>query len=267
MMNIVIPIEQIAEHIGQNNTQAYTSIEPARPADLRTIDGKPWLEYVMDTLPPPEYGHFIFTVPESCQRMLFLGELIRLHRPEAEVRIVPDGAKGPACAVLMASENLANEELCIVPGNQFLRCDLWEVLEGLRRSPADVGAVIFDSLHPRWPHIQLDDDGKVMEVSETSLLSRSALAGIFYFRRGADFLRAVEQVIRKDNHVQGKFGLAPTLNELVLAGKQISCRTIASEEFVPLYTGADFGELANLAPRPSVLEQQGSPFRLLAPLA
>ncbi|MFN0019026.1 MAG: hypothetical protein ACKVP0_12250 [Pirellulaceae bacterium] len=266
-MNIVIPIEPIAEQVGQNNAQAYSYVEPARPADLRTIEGKPWLEYVMDALPPQEYGRFIFTVPESCQRMLFLGELIRLHRPGAEVRIVPDGAKGPACAVLMASEHLATEELCIVPGNQLLRCDLREVLDELRRSPADAGAVVFDSLHPRWPHIQLDDDGKVMEVSETSLLSRRALAGIYYFRRGADFLRAVEQVIRKDNHVQGKFGLAQTLNELVLAGKQISCCTIAAEDFIPLYTGADFGELPHLSPRPNMSEHRPPQFRVFSPLA
>lgn len=266
-MNIVVPIEHVAECVGQHPNHSYSNVEPARPADLRTIEGKPWLEYVMDTLPPPDFGRFLFTVPESCQRMLFLGELIRLHRPEAEVRIVPDGTKGPACAVLMVSEHLATEELCIVPGNQFLRCDLREVLEELRRGSADAGAVVFDSLHPRWPHIQLDDDGKVMEVSETSLPSRSALAGIYYFRRGADFLRAVEQVIRKDSHVQGKFGLAPTLNELVLAGKRISCHTIAAENFVPLYTGTDFGELPQLSRRPSLTEHGASPLRVFSPLA
>lgn len=264
-MNIVIPIEQISEPMGQNNVQAYTYVEPARSADLRTIQGKPWLEYVMDTLPPPEYGRFTFTVQESCQRMHFLGELIRLHRPEAEIRIVPDGAKGPACAILMASEHLANEELCIVPGNQLLRCDLREVLEEMRYGPADAGAVVFDSLHPRWPHIQLDDDGKVMEVSETSLLSRSALVGIYYFRNGADFLRAGEQVIRKDNHVHGRFGLAQTLNELVLVGKRIYCYPIAAEDFVPLYTGGDFSEGPNLVARSTAAEHRASPLRIFSP--
>lgn len=266
-MNIIIPIEQITENLGQTNSPTYGPMEPVRSSDLRTIEGKPWLEYVIDTLPPPEYGRFLFTVPETCQRMHFLGELIRLHRPEAEVKIIPDGAKGSACAVLLASEHLASEELCIVSGNQLLRCNLQEVLEDLRRSSADAGAVIFDSLHPRWPHIQLDAEGKVMEVSETCLLSRNALAGIYYFRRGADFLRAVEQVIRKDHHVHGRFGLAPTLNELILAGKQISCCSIAAEDYVPLITGADFGELMNLTLRPNFAPQGEPQFRVFSPLA
>jgi len=265
-MNIVIPIEQILEHV-PGSPFSGGAAEPPRPANLRTIEGKPWLEYVMDTLPPKEYGRFLFTVQESCQRMSFLAELIRLHRPEAEVRIIPDGAKGPACAVMMASEELAGEELCIITGNQFVRRDLQELLEELRRISVDAGAVLFDSLHPRWPHVVLDEEGEIMEVSEASLLSRSALAGIYYFRQGGDFLRAAEQVIRKDNHVQGRFGLAPTLNELILAGKRISCTTIAAEEFIPLATGADFAELPHLSLRREAHEPRGSHLRVVSPLA
>jgi dTDP-glucose pyrophosphorylase len=263
-MNIVVPVEQIAEHSGPSAAQSH---QHSRPADLRIIDGKPWLEFVIDTLPPPEYARYIFTIQESCQRMFFLAELIRLHRPQAEVIIVPDGAKGPACAVLMASEHLADGELCIVPANQFLRCDFREVIEELRRSQADVGAVTFDSLHPRWPHIQLDEEGEVMEVSETSLLSRSALAGIYYFRKSGDFLRAAEQVIRKDNHVQGRFNLAPTLNELILAGKRICCASIAAEDFVPLCTEADFCELPHPSPRRKPAEHRPAQFRVYSPPA
>lgn len=258
-MNIVITIEQIAALRPASETMSL--------ADLRVIEGKPWLEFVLDTLPPPDYASFVFTVQESCQRTFFLAELIRLHRPDSQVVVIPDGAKGPACAVLMASEHLAGDELCIVQGNQLLRCDLREVIEELRSSPADAATVIFDSLHPRWPHIQLDDKGEVMEVSETSLLSRSALAGIYYFRRGADFLRAVEQVIRKDNHVQGRFGLAPALNELVLAGKRTFCASIAAEDFVPLVTDTDFCDLPQLAPRAIPPESRQPRFRVYSPPA
>src|SRR4029079_19250806 len=120
------------------------------------------------------------------------------------------------------------------------------------------GVVVFDSLHPRSPHVALDENGDVVEVSETKLLSRTALSGICYFRSGLDFLLAAQQVIRKDHRVLGRFALSPALNELVLAGKRIACTSIHPEQFVPLQTEADFVKLTppdrSKPPRSRVLQ-------------
>ena len=59
------------------------------------------------------------------------------------------------------------------------------------------------------------------EASEKRPISRCATAGTYYFKRGADFLRATMRMIGKDAHVQGRYFVCPVYNELILEQARI----------------------------------------------
>src|SRR6478735_7197323 len=136
--------------------------------------------------------------------------------------MAPDGVQGPLCSVLLASEFLADDELCLIPGNQLLLGETAELLQALRNADGDASVLAFESLHARWPHVALDEEGNVVEAAECKLLSSTALADVYYVRNGSAWLQAAQQVIRKENRAGGPFVWSSTINELLLAGQRIS---------------------------------------------
>ena len=58
-----------------------------------------------------------------------------------------------------------------------------------------------------------------MAVAEKQPISRNATAGLYYFRRGVDFVRGAERMLFKNASFSGEFYVAPVYNELILAGK------------------------------------------------
>ena len=83
------------------------------------------------------------------------------------------------------------------------------------------GAIMtFPNTHPRWSYASLED-GLVVAVAEKQPISRNATAGLYYFRRGVDFVRGAERMLFKNASFSGEFYVAPVYNELILAGKRI----------------------------------------------
>ena len=78
----------------------------------------------------------------------------------------------------------------------------------------------FPNTHPRWSYARLED-GLVVSVAEKQPISRHATAGLYYFRRGVDFVRGAERMLFKNASLGGEFYVAPVYNELILCGKRI----------------------------------------------
>ena len=94
--------------------------------------------------------------------------------------------------------------------------------------------VTFPSVHPRYSYVALDDDGLVVEAAEKHPISRHATAGFYWFRRSAEFVEAVQNMIRKDAHVDGRFFISPVFNEYVLSQKRVGIFETDSRRYQPL---------------------------------
>jgi hypothetical protein len=60
---------------------------------------------------------------------------------------------------------------------------------------------------------------QVVAVAEKQPISRHATVGIYYFRRGLDFVQAAERMLLKHASVGGEFYVAPVFNEFILDGQ------------------------------------------------
>lgn len=111
---------------------------------------------------------------------------------------------------------MANSDQFIVNGTE-------DFLEFARRSSGHNGSIMtFKATHPKWSFARLDEDGFVEEVAEKKPISDNATVGLYYFKKGRDFVAGAEQMIRKNITVNNEFYVCPVYNELILAEKKIS---------------------------------------------
>lgn len=223
-MNILIPLA------GDNYTK------DGKLIPLIEINKKTVIEYVLDNLNFNSSGKFIFVLKESDCKEHHIDSAIRLLKPNSEIIIVKSETQGQLCSCLLATGYIDNEKpLLIVNGDQYIFDDARRILENFQNKKADGGIVTFTSIHPKWSYALLDKDNEtVIETSEKVPISKDACAGMFYYRRGKDFVEAAKAVIRKDTSINGKYYVSSTYNEIILSNKKILAYRLNNENFFAL---------------------------------
>jgi hypothetical protein len=163
-----------------------------------------------------------------------IDRVIRLAAPDAEIVAINGDTAGAACTALLCIRSIQPDaELLVLSGNEFIDTDFKAVVADFRLRRLDAGIIVFPSIHPRYAHVRLEND-LVVEASEKHPISHDASAGFTWFRKGGDFISAAQAMIRNDAHVDGRFFISLTLNELVLRGRRIGVKSIDPRHYHPL---------------------------------
>jgi dTDP-glucose pyrophosphorylase len=176
--------------------------------------------------------------------------LIRGLAADAEIITVDGMTEGAACTVLAAESLIDNgNELILANSDQVVDADLGAFVARMRELQADGGILTFRDDNPKWSYARVDASGRVGEVAEKRVISEHATVGIYYFRRGSDFVRAAREMIRKNDRVNGEFYVCPAFNELVATGSNVYIHEIDAYEMHGLGTPEDLAAyLARPAP-------------------
>lgn len=215
MINIIIPMS--------GKSLYETSTDFIYPKILTEVNNRTLLEYSQEVFSSLKEDYItVFIAPSEKIKNLALDKIIQLVSPSAKLVALQGMTKGAVCSSLMAVDNLnLDEELIISSADHYLNEDLQDVINRFREVNADSGVLTFESVHPKWSFVKINDDGLVIQAAEKSAISRNAVAGLYYFKRGSDFVEASKNLIRKDNSVDDVFYLSSCLNELILKGKKI----------------------------------------------
>jgi dTDP-glucose pyrophosphorylase len=231
MLNILIPLGV--------QSMFFENSEYPFPKPLIEIDGKPMIQHVIDNLSGIEQEkRFIFILRnEDCTRY-HLDSTVRLLAGRESIIIkLSNPTKGAACSALLAIDHVGNDdELIIVNGDQLFDVKLDDYFERFRADAADAGCLTFDSVHPRYSYVRLDDDRRIVETAEKHPVSRHAIAGLYYFAKGIDFVLAAQHSIRKDASVEGAYYIAPVLNELILLNRKLIALQLPSNAYHTFYS-------------------------------
>ena len=207
------------------------------PVFLAEIDGKLVIEWIAEGLERLDSSSVIFMFRRDDVRRLHMDSIAHQIARNAQVVAVGRNTAGAPCTALLAIDLLdPDEELLVANVSDLVDTDLVAVVEDFRNRGADAGTVVFESLHPRYSYMRLDDDGRVIEAAEKNPISRHASAGVYWFRRGGDFISAAQSMIEKDAAVHGVFYMSLTFNELVLRGLDIRVHQISAENYHPFKT-------------------------------
>lgn len=202
---------------------------------LYEIEKKTVLQYVYESLSQIKDAQFIVVLRHEDVLNYHLDDMIRLMIPGVEVIVADGPTQGSACSCLLAIDQIEEQEpLLVVGSDQLLNIDLQAVLDSFIQRDLDGGVIVFDDIHPRWSFVKLDENELVVEAAEKRPISRNATTGFYYFRKGSDFVDAVEQMIKKGASINEQYYVCPCYNELVLKQKKIGVYRISKRDYFNL---------------------------------
>ncbi|RAX12733.1 nuclear transport factor 2 family protein [Photorhabdus bodei] len=230
MINVIIPMS------GKNLYE--TSNDFIYPKLLTEVSNRTLLEYSQEIFTSlQERYKIIYVAPVEKLNKLSLKTIINVIS-NGEGKIVPlqGMTKGAVCSSLMAIDELdLDSELIIASADHYISDNLQEIVNDFRASDSDSAVLTFESVHPKWSFVKINDEGNVVQAAEKTAISRNAIAGLYYFKKADDFISAAKNLIRKGGAIDGNFYLSSCLNELVLMGKKITCRPLADSVYHNFY--------------------------------
>ena len=192
------------------------------PKPLIDVAGQPMIQRVVESLNIE--GQYIFIVQKEHIDKYHIDQTLRQIVPDCRLVVVAGVTEGQACTALLASPLIdSEEELMIVNCDNYF---LWETdtFTTTINNP-EIDGMIFTfkdkSGNKSWSYAEVDDTGRVLQGAEKEVISTTALAGAFYWRRGSDFIEFTNSMISKDVRVNNEFYISPVFNEAISAGKKI----------------------------------------------
>ena len=192
------------------------------PKPLIDVMGKPMIQVVVENLDFDCEYIFLVRKEHIIKYEGILDTLQRITNGRCKHVVVDSLTEGAACTALLAKDLINEEEsLLIANSDQFIEYQPknFESLKNL----TDVDSIVFtfNAVHPKWSFVRTNSRGFVTDVAEKKPISDIATCGIYWYRKGSDFVKYAEQMIEKDIRVNNEFYIAPVYNELIQDGKTL----------------------------------------------
>jgi NDP-sugar pyrophosphorylase family protein len=192
------------------------------PKPLIDVNGKPMIQVVAENLDFD--ATYIFLVrKEHLQKYSGLKTTLdRITNGKFKIVEVDGLTEGAACTTLLAKDLINDdEELLIANSDQVIEycAENFKLLKSL--TPADGIVFTFNALHPKWSFVKVNSRGVITELQEKNPISNIATCGIYWYRRGFEYVKYAEQMIQKNIRVNGEFYVAPVYNEYIADGKML----------------------------------------------
>jgi HAD superfamily hydrolase (TIGR01509 family) len=226
-LNVVIPMAGLGSRFEK---EGYTFPKP-----LIDVNGDPMIKAVVDNINVD--ANYTFIVQKQHYEKYNLYHLLNLIAKKCNIITVENVTEGAACTVLLAKDIINNENpLLLVNSDQIIEWNSYDFFYNVENSSADGTIVTFRSTHPKWSFVKLENN-LVVEVAEKKPISNIATVGIYYWKKGLDFVNCAESMIRKNIRVNNEFYICPVFNESILQNKII--RTYDIEKMHGLGTPED----------------------------
>jgi dTDP-glucose pyrophosphorylase len=116
---------------------------------------------------------------------------------------------------------LNEDDLLIANSDQIIEYEPQNFINIKSLTNVDSLVFTFNATHPKWSFVKVDSSGFVSEVAEKNPISDIATCGIYWYRRGSDFVKYAERMIDKNIRVNNEFYIAPVYNELINDNKTL----------------------------------------------
>ncbi len=207
------------------------------PKNVIEINGKPMIQHVIENYSDIPDKKFTFIIlQDECNRFHTDHVVSILTKKDANIITLKNPTGGALCTCLMAVEYINSDDELIIANNDQVICeDISCIIEGFRKCALDCALICFDSVHPRWSYARLEGEN-VVETAEKRPLSRHAIAGFYYFKRGRDFVMGAKRSIRKGETYEGNYYISAAINEMILMNKKVGYTSIDNTSYFSFYS-------------------------------
>lgn len=231
MLTIVVPMA--------GGSAFYPDTEHRYPKVFQEIHGRPMIQVVIENLLEISGEvKFVFVINDSDVKKYRLDNVLKmLTNDNCEIVVQKAPTKGAVCSLLLAVKFLNHDSpILISNADQIIDHDLNLIMRFFSNPQMDGGVVCFDSVHPQWSYARVVDDGRLIETAEKEPISQNAIAGLYYFARGSDFVESAMKSIIKDRSHAGMYFTSSVLNEMILHNKKLWTYRIESSEYHSFYS-------------------------------
>jgi NDP-sugar pyrophosphorylase family protein len=214
MINIVIPMA--------GRGKRFVDAAYKEPKPLIDVNGMPMISRVIDNLRTDEDVCFTFICLQDFIANYY-HDFTKVVPKNSKIITVREVTEGAACTVLLAKENIDNEnELIIANCDQLVLdpCFMQGSIDYYRKQKAHGGILCFLNDSPKWSYVRMSG-GKIVEVVEKQVVSNLATVGLYYYVQGNIFVESAENMIANNIRVNGEFYVAPTYNDMLIGGLKV----------------------------------------------
>ena len=215
------------------------------PKPLIEVAGRPMIELVITQLKKQlNDPQFTFVIDREDARAFSIDRICKLAGgPGTNVIERMGETSGALCSCLLAIDALdLNEPLLISNGDQIITAELGAHIRHFETAQVDAGLVTFHSIHPRWSYVVETENSRVAQTFEKQVVSRNAIAGLYYFREARQFLDAAQKTILNDVNVDGSFFISSAINQCILNGGEVIHTKIDEHQFHSFYSPSRISE-------------------------
>jgi UDP-N-acetylglucosamine diphosphorylase / glucose-1-phosphate thymidylyltransferase / UDP-N-acetylgalactosamine diphosphorylase / glucosamine-1-phosphate N-acetyltransferase / galactosamine-1-phosphate N-acetyltransferase len=232
MINVLIPMAGLGSRF---SIAGYKDPKP-----FIDVWGLPMIEKVISNLNMQD-ARFILLVRNDLtpKYLKILNELKKKYNTELiTIELTTEGA---ACTTLFAYDFINDEnELIIANSDQLVDFSINDMrVDAITRELAG-SVLVFEDNDPKWSFVKIDKDGYLIDLKEKNPISNLATVGIYYFRRGSDYVKSAIKMIITNDRTNNEFYVAPTYNYLnKFSKKKIGVYRISKSQMHGLGTPED----------------------------
>ena len=220
MINIVIPMAGAGSRFAKAGY--------LKPKPFIDVLGKPMICHVLDNLNIKDAKFILLARAEHYKNEQETVNWIRKNY-NVEFVLIDKLTEGAACTVLHAHRLINNDTpLLIANSDQIVDMDIKDYINDSDKRNLDGSVLCFEDNDPKWSYAKLDENNFITMIREKEVISEHATVGIYYFRRGRDFVENAIDMFVRNERVNNEFYVAPVYNYSIEKGgrygKGLVCR-------------------------------------------
>lgn len=235
-INIIIPCAGLGERFIKSNYQLH------KP--LIDVKGYPMIYWaIKNVINYDNFNYFIYLIRKDIfDKSTIFDKYVKIFKSDSVVLQVENNKDGPVITCLNAIDYI-NYDMPLIIAN----CDMYLNKFNIQHfvyemKEADGGIVVFeDNDKPnKWSYVKEDEKESprlIIKVAEKEAISNLATVGIYYWKKGSDFVKYAKQMISKNirvtgsSGVVGEFYICPVYQEAINDNKKIITYKIKKEQF------------------------------------
>ena len=239
--NVLLPIAGKAQRF---LNEGYTMPKP-----LIMVKNKQVIDWAMASINITECN-LIFAVRLDHINNFAIDDILR-HKFGNDVKIVVIDriTDGSVSTCLLAKEHIDNDLPLLIYTPDVYFQDTFD--PATIPDESDGFLLTFKANSPAHSYVELDDAGNALRTAEKEVISQSAAVGVYYYKKGSEFVKYAEEMIQKNIRTNGEFYICPMYNLMIRDGLQVNIHQVekmhvlgtpAELEFFVDHVVATFGE-------------------------